>query len=162
MGYHLVDICSEHQAFLGFAWSIVSVLKYFTFTVLPFGLINACCFTKLLRPLRKRLRSMGHTNFVYLDGSFGSQPDKCPDIAAGIIQKKELDSAGLLVNREKSMKQPIQTAEWPGFEINTITMISQREEGAQPSKSSGHCSHGRIIFLWKISWNSIISLFRFS
>ena len=47
-GYHHVDICSEHQAFLGFPWSIDGVLKYFTFTVLPFGLSSASyCFTKL-------------------------------------------------------------------------------------------------------------------
>ena len=73
-GYHHVDICSEHQAFLGFPWSIDGVLKYFTFTVLPFGLSSACyCFTKLQRLLLKRWFSMEHTSFVYLDDSFGSQ-----------------------------------------------------------------------------------------
>ena len=60
--YHQVDICSEHQAFLGFAWSIGGVLKYFTFSVLPFGLSSACyCFIKLLCPLMKHWRSKGHT-----------------------------------------------------------------------------------------------------
>ena len=73
-GYHHVDICSEHRAFLGFAWSVDGVLSYFTFTVLPFSLSSACyCFTKLQRLLLKRWFSMEHTSFVYLDDGFGSQ-----------------------------------------------------------------------------------------
>ena len=43
------------------------VPRYFTFAVLPFGLSSACfCFTKLLRPLVKRSRSMSHSSLVHL------------------------------------------------------------------------------------------------
>ena len=76
-GYHHVDICSTHQKYLGFAWYFNNVARYFTFGVLPFGLSSAgFCFTKLMRPLAKRWRSMGHVCFIYLDDGFTSQPDK--------------------------------------------------------------------------------------
>ena len=41
-GYHHVDICLEHQMYLGFSWPFSGMLRYFTFTVLPFGLSSAC------------------------------------------------------------------------------------------------------------------------
>ena len=122
-GYHHVDICLEYQMYLGFSWQFNGMLRYFTFTVLPFGLSSACfCFTKLLRPLVSRWRSMGHNSFIYLDDGLGSQPHKCSAAAAAMIQKKELDSAGLLVNEEKSHWHPMQVGEWLGLVINTITM----------------------------------------
>ena len=62
-GYHHVDISPDHQKYRGFVWSFKGVIKYFTFAVLPFSLSSACfCFTKLLRPLVKRWRSMGHNS----------------------------------------------------------------------------------------------------
>ena len=122
-GYHHVDICLEHQRYLGFSWQFNSVPRYFTFVVLPFGLSSACFyFTKLLRPLVCRWRSMGHNSFIYLDDGLGSLPDKCSAAAAAIIQKKELDSSGLLVNEDKSHWHPMQVGEWLGFVINTITV----------------------------------------
>ena len=93
-GYHHVDICLEHQMYLSFSWPFSGMLRYFTFTVLPFGLSSACfCFTKLLRPLVSRWRSMGHNSFIYLDDGLGSRPDKCSAAAAAMIQKKEPDLA---------------------------------------------------------------------
>ena len=122
-GYHHVDICPDHQKYLGFDWPFNGGLRYFTFTVLPFGLSSACfCFTKLMRPLVKRWRSMGHNSVVYLDDGFGSQPDRTSAVAAALIQRKELDSSGLLVNEEKSHWVPMQVGEWLGFLINTISM----------------------------------------
>ena len=58
-----------------------------------------------MRPLVRRWRSMGHTSFIYLDDSFGSQPDKCSATAASLIQRKELSSSGLLCNEEISEKK---------------------------------------------------------
>ena len=66
-GYHYVDICAEHQTYLGFSWLFEGVPRYFTFAVVPLGLSSACfCFTKLLRPLVKRSRPMSHSRFVHL------------------------------------------------------------------------------------------------
>lgn len=110
-GYHHVDICVEHQTYLGFSWRFNGVPRYFTFAVLPFGLSSACfCFTKLLRPLVKRWRSMSHSSFVYLDDWFGSQPDQCSAAAAAVIQKRELNSSGFLVNEDNPIGIPCKLA----------------------------------------------------
>ena len=128
-GYHHVDISPDHQKYLGFAWPFNGVLRYFTFAVLPFGLSSACfCFTKLLRPLVKRWRSMGHNSFVYLDDGLGSQPGRMSAFAAAFIQRKDLASSGLLVNEEKSHWVPMQVGEWLGFVIDTISMTFRLPE----------------------------------
>ena len=118
------DVCLEHQKYLGFAWKINSIMKYFTFTVWPFGLSCACfCFTKVLRPLVKRWRSMGYISlFFYLDDGFGSQPDKCSASAAAIIPKLELISSWFFIDDDKSIWQGMQLGEWLGFVINTISI----------------------------------------
>ena len=56
----------------GFAWPFSGIVRYFSFTVLPFGFSAYFCFTKLMRPLVKRWRSMEHNSFIYLDDGFGS------------------------------------------------------------------------------------------
>lgn len=99
-GYHHVNISPDHQKYLGFSWRFNGVLRYFTFVVLPFGVSSACfCFTKLLRPLVKRWRSiaMGHNSFVYLDDGFCTQPKKLSAFAAAFIPRKDLVSSGLLI-----------------------------------------------------------------
>ena len=93
------------------------VVRYYTFAVLPFGSAYFC-FTKLMRLLVRRWRSMGHTSFIYLDDSFGSQPDKCSATAASLIQRKELSSSGLLCNEEKSHWTLVQIGEW----LDSISM----------------------------------------
>ena len=46
-GYHHIDICPDHQKYLGFACPFSGIVRYFTFAVLPFGLSSACfCFTR--------------------------------------------------------------------------------------------------------------------
>ena len=65
---------------------------------------------------------MGHNSFVYLDDGFGSQPERTSAVAAAFIQRKKLDSSGLLVNEEKSHWVSMQVGEWLGFVINTISM----------------------------------------
>ena len=51
-GYHHVDIFSNHQKYLGFSWVFNNEVKYFVFTVLPFGLSSAgYIFTNVVRPL---------------------------------------------------------------------------------------------------------------
>ena len=119
-GYHHVDICLDHQKYLGFAWPFSGVVRYFIFAVLPFGLSSACfCFTTLMRPLVRRWRSVGHTSFIYLDDGFGSQPVA---MAASLIQCEELSSSGLLCNEEKSHWIPMQIGEWLCFVIDSISM----------------------------------------
>lgn len=49
-GYHHIDIFPENREFLAFSWSFADALvRYFMFSVLPFGLSSApYIFTKLL------------------------------------------------------------------------------------------------------------------
>ena len=63
-----MDIFEEHQKYLGFAWELEGVTKYFVFTVLPFGLATACyAFTKLMRPMVRYWRGKGLRAIVYID-----------------------------------------------------------------------------------------------
>ena len=48
-GYHHVEIDTRYQEFLGFAWEFEGEIRYFSFTVLPFGLPSAGhIFTKIV------------------------------------------------------------------------------------------------------------------
>lgn len=68
-GYHHVEIFEEHRKYLSFAWSFADgSLRYFQFSVLPFGLSSApYLFTKLIKPIVKKWRSEGKAVVVYLD-----------------------------------------------------------------------------------------------
>ena len=57
-GYRHIDVFPEHQTYLGFSWFYEGKLRYFVFTVLPFGLsVVPYCFTKIVRALVKFWRS---------------------------------------------------------------------------------------------------------
>ena len=52
--YHHVDVFEEHQTYLDFSWKINNMVKFFVFTVLPFGFSTSpLVFTKVVRPLVK-------------------------------------------------------------------------------------------------------------
>ena len=122
-GYHYVDIFSWHRKFLGFSWPFSSKVHFFTFRVLPFGLNSACfCFMKLLRPLVKRRRSMGHCCFVYLDDGISGLPERVSTFADCWVYQKDLKSFGLTLNREKSTLEPMQVGLWLGFVTDTVRM----------------------------------------
>ena len=125
-GYHHVDIFPPHQQYLGFSWLISGQSRYFCFSVFPFGLSSACyCFTKLLRPLVKRWRAMAHNCFVYRDDGISGSPDYVSARAASVIERKDLEAAGFVINEEKSNWQPVQIGEWLGIFINTVRLTYQ-------------------------------------
>lgn len=75
-GYHHVEIFPDHRQYLGFSWRFDSVVKYFVFTVLPFGLSSApYIFTKLARTLVGYLRGLGRRVVTFLDDGIGDAPD---------------------------------------------------------------------------------------
>ena len=85
-----------------FIWTIktIWVLMDFQWSSLPFGLSSACfCLKKLLRPLVRCWHAIGHVSFVYLDDTLGGLPDNCLAQAASIIQRRDLDSSGFVVNK---------------------------------------------------------------
>lgn len=72
--YHHVEISPEHRRFLSFSWVFPNgKVRYFQFSVLPFGLSSApYLFTKLLKPLVKKWRSTGIPIVIYLDDGLGA------------------------------------------------------------------------------------------
>ena len=94
---------------------------------------------------------MGHNSFVYLDNGFGSQPERTSAVAATFIQRKDLDSPGLLVNEEKSHWVPMQVGEWLGFVTLSMTFripekkvckLKQLLNSAIQNKSSSYRDEG--------------------
>ena len=72
-GYHHIDICPDHQTFLGFTWKFSgdTNFRYFVFTVLPFGLASTpFIFTKCLKPLKKYWRIHGISVALFLDNGW--------------------------------------------------------------------------------------------
>ncbi len=116
------------DSILSFAWDFGdSVLRYFHFCVLPFGLSSApFIFTKLLKPLTKCWQTQGIPIAVYIDDGLGA--GKSPIVAKrhALIVHSDLLKAGFIVNAEpKSVWDPSQTITWLGYTINTKDNIIQ-------------------------------------
>ena len=123
-GYHHLDIYPEHQTYLGFAWKTGDVLTYYVFTVLPFGLSTApYIFTKLLIPIKKKWRSEGISNFIFIDDGWVKSESLDSALAVSKRVKDDLSSAGFLPNDEKSVWFPSQSVEWLGTVINSTSGV---------------------------------------
>ena len=120
-GYHHVDIHSDHWQFLGLSWEFSNVTRFFQFRVLPFGLATACyVFTKLLRPLVKRWRSLGLRVVIYIDDGICAATSIDKGKADTGIIVRDLDKAGFILNMEKSKLSPQQSGKWLGIEIDLV------------------------------------------
>ena len=114
-GYHHVDLHPECHKFLGFQWKGV----FYVFTVLPFRLSSACyLFTKLLRPLIRLWRGRGLKAIIYLDNGIVAVRGKERAVRESASVKRDLESAGFVVNVEKSQWDPSHSTEWLGFLID--------------------------------------------
>jgi hypothetical protein len=106
-----------HKSSVGLvSWVFNGTVRYFTFSVLPFGLASACYyFTKLLRPLIKRWHGMSHAAFVYLDDGISGHKQHLDAVTASIIHKNDLTLSGLVANDEKCHWEPMQIGgmAWP-------------------------------------------------
>ena len=118
--YCHIPIAMPHRPFLGFAWSINGMHKFFQFKVLPFGLSTApYVFTKITKPLAKHWRSQGIRMFWYLDdGTGGDKPCKKAACHSKIIREDILRS-GFRPNEAKSDFSPRRQAEVLGVVIDT-------------------------------------------
>ena len=118
-GYHHVDVHPRHWQYLGFAWEQHAKVNYFVFKVLPFGLSTACyAFTKLLRPLVRRWRSLGLRMVLYLDDGICFAQSYTLAKEAAIIIQEDLEAAGFVINVQKSRLNPSQKLKWLGFDID--------------------------------------------
>ena len=122
-GYHHVPINSNFQTFLGFAWEFNNEMQFFVFKVLPFGLNIACfVFTKLMRQLVKKWRSMGIKCAMYIDDGIAGESSYSSLIRSRDAMLKDMHSAGLTVNFKKSSLDPEKQKTWLGFIIDTESM----------------------------------------
>lgn len=114
-GYHHLEINITYQKYLGFAWRVDGIEKYFVFTVLPFGLSSApYLFTKLMREIVRYWRSLAYPIVIYLDDGWCSLDlENCKKVSDLI--KKDLKLAGFIVNNEKTVWEPRQKLEWLDF-----------------------------------------------
>ena len=75
-GYHHIEIFPDHRQYLGFSLRFDFGVKYFVFSVLPFGLSSApYIFTKLVRALVGYWRGLGRRVVMFLDDGIGGAPD---------------------------------------------------------------------------------------
>jgi len=92
------------------------VVKYFQFTVLPFGsafgLSSApYLFTKLLKPLWRR---KGIPMASFLDGGLGGGVSIVKSKINSLIVHADLTRYGFLINEDKSLWGPVQNITWLG------------------------------------------------
>jgi hypothetical protein len=135
-GYHHIEIHPDHLRCLGFTWKFPgeASIRYFVFTVLPFGLSSApYIFTKCLKPLEKYWRFNGVNIALFLDDGWliDSDRDTCAVLATNIWS--DLRKSGFITNDEKSQWCPSQVLEWLGIIWNTINgtiTISERRESS--------------------------------
>ena len=124
-GYHHVDIFPDYQTFLGFSWIFDGAVKFFVFTVLPFGMSSApYAFTKLLRPLVKHWRSQGIKICVYLDDGIAIADSKPRAQLHSNNVKDTLAKAGFVANDVKSVWEPTKLLTWIGVSMDFNTNIS--------------------------------------
>ena len=128
-GYHHLDLFVGHQQYFGFSFEFQGRIRYFFFTVLMFGLSTGpYIFTKLLRPLVKHWREQGIKTAVYLDDGAGvcDTFEKCVDQAKQV--KTDLQSAGFIINNDKSVWVPCQCLVWLGLLWNLIKGVLEIPE----------------------------------
>ena len=123
-GYHHIEIHPGHRKIFGFEWTFEDgSTKYFHFCVLPFGLSSACyVFTKVLHPFTKRWRGIGIKAIIYIDDGIAATRSFEIAKTAGELVKKDLVSAGFVINVEKSDLNPKTKGRWLGTIIDTIEM----------------------------------------
>lgn len=118
-GYHHVEIFPEHTKFLSCSWMVNGSLKYFKFTILPFGLsVGPFVFMKIQKALTKHWRSQGICIFTYLDDGAGADSDFHEARRVSNLVRQDVQRSGFVANDEKSQWVPVQSGELLGYVLN--------------------------------------------
>ena len=121
-GYYHIDIDENHQKYLGFSGKVDDKIRYFMFTVLPFGLFSApFIFTKVMRSLVKFWRREEIKICVYIDDGLGASPSLDLAVDESEFLKNSLTRCGFIINSEMSVWQPQKELICLGIKINLIT-----------------------------------------
>ena len=117
--YLAVPIYPSHRRFLCFRWKG----ENYQCAALPFGLSSAPrIFTKLLRPVMAKLRSLGVKLMVYIDDILLAAPLVAVANTHTKIALKLLQSLGFVINWKKSSLEPEQTLEYLGLIVDSKQM----------------------------------------
>ena len=111
----IIQIFMNINNFQDFHGRFGNKTRYFTFSVLPFGLCSSRhIFTKVVRVLVKYWRSLGFPIVIYLDDGLGTTEnyELCEKMS---VQVRDLIKIGFVANNEKSVWKPVQLIEWLGF-----------------------------------------------
>ena len=115
-GYHHVEILPQHCQFLGFSLFFKGQLRFFQFTVLPFGLSTGpYLFTKIQRALVKHWRGKGFRIFTYLEDGAGADQVRGKAAMISALVRRDIVLSGFIANEEKSQWVPSQSGELLGF-----------------------------------------------
>lgn len=114
-GFHHIEIEESYWKYLGFFWGG----KWYTFTVLPFGLsVAPWIFTKVTRVLVRYWRADGIRCAMYMDdGSGGSRPQASAQQVSRRL-KGDLEQAGFIVNDRKSCWEPSDVLNQLGYVLD--------------------------------------------
>lgn len=124
-GYLHIPIDKKHKQFLRFEF----LGTIYEFQCMPFGLCTApFVFTKLLRPVVKKLRENGIVLVIYLDDILiiGKTEKECAHSTQSAT--KILESLGLVINGEKSNLKPSKKRQFLGFLLDSENMTIQFPE----------------------------------
>ena len=155
--YDHIPIAMHLRPYLGFAWSINGMQKFFQFKVLPFGISTApYVFTKITKPLAKHWRSQGIRMFWYLDdGTGGDQPYEKAARHSRIIRDDILRS-GFRLNEAKSDFSPRRQAKVLGVVIDAkqnlmtavrsaLLLVKQKQNTKNQQMKTVTYTHGVLI-----------------
>ena len=88
-------------------------VRYFQFTVLPFGLSSApFIFAKLIKPLEAFWRLQGIPIAIFFDDGVGAGSSRDIAESNGSVVRSSLAQCGFLVNQEKSDWNPRNILSW--------------------------------------------------
>ena len=105
-----------HCKYLGFSLFYKGQLRFFKFTVLPFGLSTGpYLFIKIQRALVKHWRGKGFRLFTYLDDGAGADRDRGEAVRLSAEVRRDVWLSGFVANEEKSQWDPVQCGELLGF-----------------------------------------------
>jgi len=114
--YFHVPIHDESKKLLRFLWND----QLYEFNCLPFGLCTAPrIFTKILKPVFNRLRSLGYVSVVYLDDILliGYSRSECQNNVNFTVSF--LQSLGFTINFDKSVLIPTYKLQYLGFILDS-------------------------------------------
>ena len=117
--YYSVNVEKSSRKFLRFIWND----RLYQFTCLAQGLsCSPRIFTKLMKPLFAKLRSLGYLSVYYLDDSLliGKDLDECTRNVSST--KDVLEKAGFIINKAKSQFSPSKEIIFLGFVLNSSNM----------------------------------------